>query len=48
MKFSSLELKNNTKIIKKIGQGGFAIIYQGKLNGKIDVAVKVLNPQGAI
>lgn len=27
MKFSSEELKNNTKIIKKIGVGGFATIF---------------------
>ncbi|EYU21074.1 hypothetical protein MIMGU_mgv1a024071mg [Erythranthe guttata] len=43
-RFSYLDIKRIThQFSEKLGEGGYGIVYKGKLNNEIDVAVKVLN-----
>ncbi|KAL7150107.1 hypothetical protein ABFS83_05G086900 [Erythranthe nasuta] len=43
-RFSYSDIKRITRQFnEKLGEGGYGIVYKGKLNNEIDVAVKVLN-----
>ncbi|EYU21042.1 hypothetical protein MIMGU_mgv1a020230mg, partial [Erythranthe guttata] len=43
-RFSYSDIKRIThQFNEKLGEGGYGIVYKGKLNNEIDVAVKVLN-----
>ncbi|KAL7150114.1 hypothetical protein ABFS83_05G087600 [Erythranthe nasuta] len=43
-RFSYSDIKGIThQFNEKLGEGGYGIVYKGKLNNEIDVAVKVLN-----